>query len=251
MFDNIVHVANQLISREGENGPETARIWKKHSIEHEGHVLGDGDASTILPGDFTLPVDDVLDAENLEVTLKSLELFATVDLVDDIPRDEKPTPISEATEATEILEIKSYSAMMIFTVKSLGGDSRDLSFNISYDVHFVTAHPCVPSHHTNLLDSLTSPPFQVPKTPPQVGNTKLGPHELHAGMYIYFRTPPIEQGLKMYPNSSRPSTSQILHLSAGSSLSDPQYSSSIVCFPISTFSISPYDKPRGLHHRLQ
>jgi hypothetical protein len=156
-------------------------------------VLGDGDASTILPGDFTLPVADVLDAENLEVTLKSLELFTAVDSVNDTPRDEKPTPISEATETTEIPEIKSHSAIMTFTVKSLGGGSRDLSFNISYDVHFVTAHPCVPSHHTNLLDSPASPLFQVPKIPQQVGNTKLGPHELYAGMYIYFRTHPLRK----------------------------------------------------------
>jgi hypothetical protein len=178
-------------------------------------VLGDGDASTILPGDFILPVDDVLDAENLEVTLKSLELFTTVDSLDDTPRDEKSNPMSEATETTEIPEIKSYSAMMTFTVNSLGGCSRDLSFNISYDVHFVTAHPCVPSHNTNLLDSPTSPLLQVPKTPPQVGDTRLGPHELYAGMYICFRTHLLSgdrRSICLYPNSSRPSTSQILHL---------------------------------------
>lgn len=178
-------------------------------------MLGDGDASTILPGDFILPVDDVLDAENLEVTLKSLELFTTGDSVDGTPRDEIPTPMSESTETTEIPEIKSYSALMTFTVKSLGGGSRELSFNISYDVHFVTAHPCVPSQHTNLLDSPTSTPFQVPKAPPQVGDTKLGPHELYAGMYICFLTHLLSKDRRsiwLYPNSSRPSTSQIFHL---------------------------------------
>jgi len=113
-----------------------------------------------------------------------LDLFTTVDVIDDTPSDEKPAPMSEATETTAIPEIKSCSVMMTFTIKSLDGDSRDLSFNISYDVHFVTAHPCIPSHNTNLLNSPASPLFQVPKTPPQVGNTKLGPHELYAGMYI-------------------------------------------------------------------
>jgi hypothetical protein len=175
-------------------------------------VLGDGDASTVLPGDFTLPVDDVLDAENLEVALKSLELFTAVDSVEDTPRDEKPSPMSETTE---IPAIKSYSAMMAFAVKSLGGGSKDLSYNISYDVHFVTAHPCIPSHHTSLLDSPTSPLFQAPKTPPQVGNTKLGPHELYAGMYICFRTHPFSKDLNsiwQHPDCSRSSTSQILYL---------------------------------------
>jgi hypothetical protein len=147
-------------------------------------VLGDGDASTILPGDFTLPVDDIHDTENLEVTLKLLELFTTVDSVDDTSRDDKPTPISEATETTEVQAIKNYSAMMEFVVKSLGGGVKDLSFNISYDVHFVTAHPCIPSQYTSLLNSPASPLFQLPKSPPQMGNTKLGPHELFAGMYI-------------------------------------------------------------------
>jgi hypothetical protein len=156
-------------------------------------VLGNGDVSTILPGDFTLPVDDVLDAENLEVTLKSLELFTAIDSVNDTPRDENQTPISEATETIEIPGIKSYTSLMTFTVNSLGGGSRDLSFNISYDVYFVTAHPCVPSHHTNLLDSPTSPLFQGPKTPPQIGNTELGPHELYAGMYTCLHTNPLSK----------------------------------------------------------
>lgn len=159
-------------------------------------MLGDGDASTILPGDFTLPIDDVLDAENLEVTLKSLELFTTIDSVNDTSRDENPTPMSKATETSETPGIKSYSSLMTFTVNSLGGGSRDLSFHISYDVHFVTAHPCVPSHHTSLLDSPTTALFQGPKSPPQIGNTELGPHELYAGMYTAF-IPPIKQGLKL------------------------------------------------------
>lgn len=172
------------LKAEGENGPDTARVWKKHIIEREGHVLGDGDASTVLPGDFTLPVDDIHDDENLEVTLKSLELFTTLLPVNETPKDEKQAPMYEATETTEIGSIKSYSAMMIFVVKSLGGGVKDLSFSISHDVHFVTAHPCIPSHHTSLLDSPSSPLFQVPKTPPHAGNTELGPHVLFAGMCI-------------------------------------------------------------------
>ncbi len=145
-------------------------------------MLGDGDVSTILPGDFTLPVDDIIDAENLVVTLKSLELFNGVEPFNDTPRDEKPTPISESSE---IPAIKSYSAMMTFVVKSLAGVIKDLSFKISYDVHFVTAHPCVPSHHTSLLDSPTSPPFQLPKPPPLLGDMEQSPHEFFAGMSYF------------------------------------------------------------------
>jgi hypothetical protein len=129
-------------------------------------------------------VDHVDDAENLDVTLKSLELITTFDPVDNASRDEKLTLLSEATETTGIQPIKSYSAMMTFIVKSLGGGVQDLPFNILYDVYFVTAHPCVPSHHTSLLGSPTSPLSQPPKIPPHAGNTIIGAHELFTGMYI-------------------------------------------------------------------
>jgi hypothetical protein len=175
---------SRIVTIDGDNDPETARIWKKHIIEREGHVLGDGDASTILPGDFILPIDDVCDTGNLEVTLESLELFAATDSIHDTPRDENPTPMTENTNITESLSITSYSAMMKFAVRLTGGDTKELAFNISYDVHFVTAHPCVPSHHTRILDSPTGPSFRVPNRPPHVGDTQLGPHELYAGMFI-------------------------------------------------------------------
>jgi hypothetical protein len=155
---------------------------KKHIIERDGYVLGDGDASTILPGDFTLPVDDVHDAENLEVSLESLELVSATESIRNTSKEEKPTPMTENTDITESLAIMSYSAIMTFAVRSLGGGFRDLAFNISYDVHFVTAHPCVPSHHTRILNSPTSPSFRVPNPAPHVGHTKPGPHELYAGM---------------------------------------------------------------------
>lgn len=147
--------------------------------------MGDGDASTILPGDFTLPVDDVPDAENLEVTLELLELSATSGSVHGTPRDEMPTPMTENTDATESSAIANYSAIMTFAVKSSGGGTRDLAFNIAHDVHFVTAHPCVPSHYTRMLDSPSSPSFRAPNLPTQLGDTKLGPHDLYAGMWIF------------------------------------------------------------------
>lgn len=122
--------------------------------------------------------------ENLEVTLKSLELSAMVEPDHDTPGDEILTPLSETTDATENPTVASYSAIMTFTVKSLGGASRELAFNILYDVHFVTAHPCVPSRHTMILNSPTSPSFRIPELASQAVDLELGPHELHFGRFI-------------------------------------------------------------------
>jgi hypothetical protein len=167
------------VALEDGNTPDTARIWKKHIIEREGHVLGDGDQSTILPGDFTLPADDIIDRENLEVTLESLQLSPAVDSIIDAATDGKSTPMSEA-----ISSIKNYSAKMTFIVISLDNGIKKLSFDISYDIQFVTAHPCIPSHYTSLLDSPTSPLYQEPKTPPLVEDSELGQHKLFVGMLI-------------------------------------------------------------------
>ena len=35
------------------------RIWHKSAIERDGNVIGGADSSSVLPGDFILPPDDV------------------------------------------------------------------------------------------------------------------------------------------------------------------------------------------------
>lgn len=158
---------------DGEEGPHAARIWKKSTVERESHVLGDGDARTILPGDFTLPRADVPDPVNLEVTLDSLDLFTALDSAESSPVNED----GPGAETIDHPKIRTYSAMLQFTVKPSDEPTKSMNFALTYDVQFVTAHPCVPSLHTRLVQSSTSPGSPAA----QLDNTSSGPHTLFTG----------------------------------------------------------------------
>jgi hypothetical protein len=165
------------------SGPEKARIWKKHVVERDGYVLGDGDQSTALPGDFRLPFDDIRDKSNLEVILESLDLSAAAHSTENTPSGDNPTPVTETMEGPGI---KSYTASMTFAVSSVAGAVRNMTFNIMYDVHFVTAHPCIPSQHArNILDSPASQSFRMPSPQRPSDPKKVGPHELFAGTFYF------------------------------------------------------------------
>ncbi|KFY27873.1 hypothetical protein V493_03254 [Pseudogymnoascus sp. VKM F-4281 (FW-2241)] len=162
---------------DGEEGPHSARIWKKSTVERESHVLGDGDARTILPGDFTLPPADVPDPVNLEVKLESLDLFTGLDSAESSPINED----GQGMEPTDQPNIRTYSAMLQFTIKPSEGPIKSMNFALTYDVQFVTAHPCVPSLHTRLIQSATSPGSQAA----QLDNTSSGPHTLFTGHALH------------------------------------------------------------------
>jgi hypothetical protein len=151
-----------LIART-DNAQKKPRIWHKTAIEHDGNVIGGADASSVLPGDFILPSDESAQRP-LSVKLESLDLFAAVDSVNDTPLQENPTPLTDNSEPPSI---RTYSAMMRFSVDSDGEEKKEINFSLQYDVHFVTSHPCVASQHTDLLMSPTSPSFQKnePRSP--------------------------------------------------------------------------------------
>lgn len=120
-------------------------------MEQEGNVIGDSDTSSVLPGDFVIPRDEPV---NLPlITLASLDFFAAADSVLTTSTREESTPFSETSEASQI---QTYSAMMRFSV-TLGEETKELHFALAHDVHFVTAHPCVSSNHTEALHSISSP----------------------------------------------------------------------------------------------
>jgi hypothetical protein len=170
-----------------DNTPETARIWNKKTVERDSHVLGDSGASSILPGDFTLPVADPPSSVTLQVKLESLNLFNSVESVQVTPAEDGPTPL---TDTTEKFDIGTYSAMMRFSVSTEGLEVREVNLALAYDVHFVTAHPCVPSKHTHIIHTPTSPasdaqPVQLEKK--SRGSTA---HDIFAGMHFPFLSYP-------------------------------------------------------------
>ncbi|KFY57689.1 hypothetical protein V497_05331 [Pseudogymnoascus sp. VKM F-4516 (FW-969)] len=162
---------------DGEEGSHAARIWKKSTVERESHVLGDGDARTILPGDFTLPPPDVPDPVNMEVVLESLDLFTGLDSAESTPINENGPGVNSADHP----KIRTYSAMLQFTVKPSDQSTRSMNFALTYDVQFVTAHPCVPSLHTRLIQSSTSPGQHAA----QLDSTSSGPHTLFTGHALH------------------------------------------------------------------
>jgi hypothetical protein len=146
-----------------------ARLWFKAAIERESNVLGDADSSMVLPADFIIPYENMYSEPppTLWIDLKSLDLYTTVDSVHSTPVEETPTPFSTATLATygtKASEIPSYPASLTFSVTSedqSGSISEaEHTFTLAKDVHFVTAHPCVPSQHVKIMKSATSPTIQ-------------------------------------------------------------------------------------------
>lgn len=87
------------------------------------------------------------------------------------------TPLTQLTETTASSsktspDIQTYPAAVKFTVgriddyndygDGLGDDGveKEYTFNLTHDVYFATAHPCVPSQHVKVLKSPSSPTIQ-------------------------------------------------------------------------------------------
>ncbi|KAI1077038.1 hypothetical protein F5B20DRAFT_553894 [Whalleya microplaca] len=146
------------ISRTGRK----ARLWGKTAIERESDVLGDADASNVLPADFIIPHENTYSnppPSNIRIELRALNLFAPVDSVHTTPTIEQQlNPFSTASKDPEI---HTYPASVAFTVSHDGiSQDEDVNFALSNDVYFVTAHPCVPSSYVKYFKSPTSPTIQ-------------------------------------------------------------------------------------------
>lgn len=165
-----------------DNTPKTARIWKKQLVEKDSHVLGDGDPSSILSGDFSLPGSEQEEFDHLIVKLVSLDLFASEDSEFSTPAGDQPTP---STDVTQRQDIKNYSAMMRFTINSKGHESRETNIALTYDVHFVTAHPCVPTRNNSILQTQISPTFHATPRGATNNQSLSGPHDLFIGKPTY------------------------------------------------------------------
>lgn len=55
-----------------------------------------------------------------------------------------------ATGSTGTREIRTFAAEMIFAIRS-EEEVKEMSLLLTYDVQFVTAHPCVPSVHSIIV----------------------------------------------------------------------------------------------------
>lgn len=58
-------------------------------------------------------------------------------------------------------EIRTFTPSITFNVTTWEDDEdQEHTFHIVKDIYFVTAHPCVPSHHVRIIKSPSSPTIQ-------------------------------------------------------------------------------------------
>lgn len=134
----------------------TSRIWNTAVIERDSHVLGTsyGHASLVLPGDFSVPTADPIHVP-MQVNFLGLDLFAADSGTPSI-RSLKGDRRSETLSTINNKFVHNYIASMRFALSGLEtslmarGD-HEIDIELKYDIHFVTAHPCVPNANINQL----------------------------------------------------------------------------------------------------
>ena len=112
--------------------------------------------SSVLPGDFILPLETSHPAP-LSITFNSLDLFSSAESVHSDSLD-VPSPLDD--DMSEMPKIQTYSATMRFT-SIAEGEEKEINVSLTHDVYFVTAHPCIPSPHAEVLKTPTSPSFRA------------------------------------------------------------------------------------------
>ncbi|ROW16438.1 hypothetical protein VPNG_02840 [Cytospora leucostoma] len=156
-----------------------ARLWGKMAIERESSILGaSADEDSILPADFIIPYESTykVPPPTISVELQALKLSAPVDSVQTTPAREAGTPFSDVTTPSEI---KTYTPTISFNVTTWETfEDQQYTFGMAKDIHFVTAHPCVPSHQVKILNAPSSPTIQHfdISGPPGSGSAKPASH---------------------------------------------------------------------------
>lgn len=128
-----------------------ARLWAKKRVERESSILGDADEYSCFPADFIIPHENSYSTPPplIGVTLRSLELV--------LSESSKTTSEKEIKKDPELL---SRPATVNFAVTIDGFTAEHFSFSLAYDISFVTAHPCSPSHRVRFIKSPSSPTIQ-------------------------------------------------------------------------------------------
>ncbi|CAK7206668.1 hypothetical protein SEUCBS139899_009472 [Sporothrix eucalyptigena] len=161
-----------------------ARIWGKAAVERESSVLGDADPEMVLPADFVIPYEAVykqVPPQNTRIELQRFQLYSLQDPNRPLqkPGDGSIQPAERhADDGASITSVscdtggageaagttrwraEPYAAETTFVVSTDGGAERVLKYNLSYDIYFVTAHPCVPSQRVKVVKSPSSPTIQ-------------------------------------------------------------------------------------------
>ncbi|KAM0446383.1 hypothetical protein ACHAQK_001305 [Fusarium lateritium] len=136
-----------------------ARLWAKKRVERESSILGDSDEYSVFPADFIIPHENSYSTPPplISVTFRSLELLSPNNSIQ-ATTFTKPTHPDNVNNKDPALV--SSPASVHFAVSIDGFTAENFSFSLSYDIGFVTAHPCSPSHRVRFVKSPSSPTIQ-------------------------------------------------------------------------------------------
>ncbi|CAK7217333.1 hypothetical protein SBRCBS47491_003128 [Sporothrix bragantina] len=156
-----------------------ARIWGKAAIERESSVLGDADPESVLPADFVIPYEAVykqVPPSHTRIELQNFKLYSPEDPNRPAQKtgDGSVHPVEryaddgasitgaydDTASTTKRQSVEPYAAETTFIVSSDGSEERVVKYDLSYDIYFVTAHPCVPSSRVKVVKSPSSPTIQ-------------------------------------------------------------------------------------------
>ncbi|PHH63529.1 hypothetical protein CDD81_5716 [Ophiocordyceps australis] len=137
-----------------------ARLWGKKKIERQSSILGDLSDEDVLPADFIVPHENRYPKApaSLEVELLSLHLGTLGGSVAATSQSDVAATLSGSAEKAS--EPSWYPASVSFWITIDGVAAGEFVYALKYDISFVTAHPCVPSHRVKMLKSPTSPTIE-------------------------------------------------------------------------------------------
>jgi len=154
-----VNIEVEEVAEDKAHLGKKARLWAKKRVERESSILGDADEYSVFPADFIIPHENNYSTPPplISVTLRSLELLSPANSIQSTPFTKLTPPASVSNKEPELL---SFPANVNFAVSIDGFTAENFSFSLSYDINFVTAHPCSPSHRVRFVKSPSSPTIQ-------------------------------------------------------------------------------------------
>ena len=125
-------------------------------------MLGDVNIDDVLPADFIIAFENTYKTtppKKMTINFQALTLFSPAATPKEMSAGEK-MQASSFNDKRQLRETGTYLASMRFWVTTDQSAWKELTFSLSNDINFVTAHPCVPSHHVKIMKSASSPTIQ-------------------------------------------------------------------------------------------
>lgn len=138
-----------------------SRIWAKRKLEKDSSIIGNGTEDSLSPEDFTMPWENryTEPPPNVDVGLLALKLSPAAMSLHPTPLAEI-IPTSSREHNAPPPDLPSHPVSVTFMVGIDGQPDKQMTFSLTYDVNFVTAHPCSPPRGIRFIKSASSPTIQ-------------------------------------------------------------------------------------------